>query len=103
MITPERIRPCTECGRTTRPSNARAAEHPGTVVRGNRDLCVTCYSDHRTTVGDRAGALYVPASIVLASVPDPAHAQQADCRPSCCRTPYMCARQYRCSCHRMRR
>lgn len=66
----ERIRPCTECGRMTRPA----------------------------TVAPRFTRLAY--DVVFAVVPDARHPQQSDCRTSCCRNPYICRTGYACACHR---
>lgn len=98
--TVERIRPCTECGRMTRPSTESAADHLGTVVRGARNLCITCYYHHRpspATVAPRFTRLAY--DVVFAVVPDARHPQQSDCRTSCCKNPFLCRTAYRCACH----
>lgn len=92
----DRIRPCAGCGRPTRPSGILAMDAPGTIVRGNATMCITCYSGKRPTPHRSAGA---PREVVFAIVPDPRHGQRADCRSSCCKTPFMCAREFRCACH----
>ncbi len=101
----ERIRPCADCQRMTRPSKSTLRDHPDTVVRGSAERCLTCYLKvrGRTTRKPKAPKPVRVASlssIVLASVPDYRYPQRADCRPSCCKTPYNCARGFQCRCHR---
>ena len=99
MTVVERIRPCSDCGRMTRPSTERVEDHPGTVVRGARNLCITCYYHHRptpTTVAPRFTRLAY--DVVFAVVPDARYPQQSDCRTSCCRNPFLCRTGYRCAC-----
>jgi hypothetical protein len=103
MTALERVRPCEECGRPTRPSSSKLDEFPGTVIRGGRGLCMTCYGHIRPTLGHlepRATTVrQVSRDVVFAIVPEPVRAQQSDCRVSCCKTPFMCATRYRCACH----
>lgn len=93
---------CTECGRPMRSAREKAADHPGTIVRGTRELCVTHYKatrapspseSHRFPVSVQAAK-----SVVFATVPERLP-QRSDCRVSCCRNPFMCRTQYRCACH----
>jgi hypothetical protein len=39
---PPAVRPCTDCGRLTRPGGSTAEQHPGTLVRANGGQCHTC-------------------------------------------------------------
>lgn len=82
----------------TRPSTTRAGEHPGTIVRGSGALCVTCYAAQKPAESVSASR-EVSKGIVLAVIPD-RFPQRADCRPSCCRNPYLCRNNFHCSCHR---
>lgn len=38
------IRPCTECGTMTRSGRTAPEEAPGTIKRGNTDLCIRCWT-----------------------------------------------------------
>lgn len=90
----------------TRASQMKAADHPGTLVRGNSRLCITCYAGTRlpsTSTGRAA-----PKSIVLASISE-RFPQNTDCRPSCCKTPFghstvrdrlPASHPHACHCHR---
>ncbi len=97
------IKNCVECGRPTRSNRARLADHPGTVGRGARGLCISCYGRQRPTIVTQAGEgpriRDVAREIVFAVVEAPHEPQQSECRISCCKTPYMCAQGYRCGCH----
>lgn len=93
-----RVRPCSECGRSTRASHMPAVEFPGTVVRGNRERCITCYAALRVPA-TQPRVVEARAELVLASVPGPRDPQQSDCRIGCCKNSFMCARGYRCACH----
>lgn len=93
-----RIRPCSECGRSTRASHMPAVDFPGTVVRGNRERCITCYAALRVPA-TQPRTIEARTELVLASVPGPRSPQQSDCRIGCCKNPFMCAQGYRCGCH----
>lgn len=96
MTTLERIRPCTSCGRMTRPSSTSAEEHPDTIVRGSVDLCMTCYWHQKPEPVHRREPL---RDLVFAVVPDAHEPQQSECRIGCCKNPFMCGQGYRCDCH----
>lgn len=91
----QRIRPCVSCGRSTRPSQLKLADYPGTVVRGDTHRCITCYVPHGSA---KVAPQQETSSVVLAAVAV-RYPQRADCRPSCCKTPYNCARGFECRCH----
>lgn len=57
------IRPCTACGRPTRPSTLSIEDHPGTVVRTTADLCARCY-DHALHP-ERASRPHVPTAELI--------------------------------------
>ena len=100
----ERVRPCADCKRMTRPSKTKLRDFPNTIVRGNVDRCLTCYlkvrgrpeSKPRTPKPIR---ITTSSNVVLATVPGEQFPQRADCRPSCCRNPYICRTGYACACH----
>lgn len=41
---PPKYVPCHDCGRTMRPYNSTAEDHPGTVAKVGRGLCTGCYN-----------------------------------------------------------
>ena len=88
-----RVRPCVDCERMTRPSKSRLIDYPDTIVRGSVDRCLTCYLKVRGRPEPKPRApkpirVTATSSVVLATVPNDRVPQRADCRPSCCRTPY---------------
>lgn len=97
------IVPCGGCGRLTRPSNATIADHPGTIVRGGRDTCITCYKakhpSDRLVLSNGPMVRAMSREVVFATVPDARDPQRSDCRLSCCKNPFKCAQNYRCGCH----
>jgi len=100
----ERVRPCTDCQRMTRPSKSRLTDYPDTIVRGSAERCLTCYLKVRGRVESKPRPpkpirVTVTSSVALATVPGERFPQRADCRPSCCKTPYLCAKQFACECH----
>lgn len=94
---------CQSCGRSTRHPSVKATDLPGTIVRGTRELCITCYKATRPDVpaarieGPRIRD--VAREIVFAVVEAPHEPQQSECRIGCCKNPFMCAQGYRCACH----
>ena len=100
----ERMRPCADCRRMTRPSKTKLADYPDTIVRGSVDRCLSCYLKVRGRPEPSPRApkqirITATSSVVLATVPSERFPQRADCRPSCCRNPYICRTGYVCACH----
>lgn len=102
MSTEAEVWVCIECGRPMRSPREKAADHPGTIVRGTRELCVTHYKATRAPSPSEGYRFPVSTQgakdVVLATVAIH-YPQRADCRPSCCKTPYNCARGFQCGCH----
>lgn len=105
----EAVRPCSECARPTRSSKTKLKDLPGTVVRGTKTLCMTCYQrQQRTTpslsklASEQRAPGKVVSSAILATVPDARDPQRSDCRVRCCRNPFMCGTKFRCACHEAR-
>ena len=100
----ERVRPCVDCKRMTRPSKTKLRDYPNTIVRGNVARCLTCYLKVRGRPESKPRApkpirITTTSSVTLATVPGERSPQRADCRPSCCRNPYICRTGYACACH----
>ena len=104
-MTVERVRPCADCQRMTRPSKSMLKDYPGTIVRGSAERCLTCYlkvrgRSERKPRAPKPIRITTTSSVTLATVPGERFPQRADCRPSCCRNPYICRTGYACACHR---
>lgn len=101
----ERVRPCADCRRMTRPSKSKLIDYPETIIRGSAEHCLTCHLKVRGRGESRPRPpkpirVTVTSLAALATVPADRLPQRADCRPSCCRNPYICRTGYACACHR---
>lgn len=95
---------CVDCGRPTRPTSAKLADYPGTLTRGGQGRCLTCYKatrppEIRTARDSGPRIVQMPRELVFANVPAAREPQKSDCRASCCKTPFICAKRYHCRCH----